>query len=186
MYRIKKWLFERWKPQFQPEIPQELMNLGQAAGVDMNQVRYQCKRLSVDQVDEMLNAAGLTDTVSRMALKNYLVAMNLMVPGHIERDSSIGFLPFSQRGRSVDRPETLWKRGQSLQKKVEPAEQRSWAFPYRYPDIGYKITPKLYWRVQWWIEGQISKIRAWGGKVQQKWLSFWREKKWKIWKRYSG
>lgn len=144
-YRLKKWVVQRWAPQFEPKIPQQLLNLGKPWKVDLLYMRYCGEVLTVGQVDEMLDA-GLPKSqdgniVTRMALKNMLVEYKLMDPAITDVNIRREMNGYWQSRHTL--PVKMFKGGWSLQAKKPP-----------------KV-----WRLEWLV---------WRGRVRRAIRKFWR------------
>lgn len=134
VYRLKKWLVQRWAPQFEPKIPQDLQLLGEGFGLDLVYVRYTGRVLSVSQVDEMLDSflplkSAEGNAQPRMFIKNRLMQYGLMSQGGVGVD-----LPFELRhGYRVNGPEKgnkLWKKGRSLIRTSTRKKEKEWKYEW--------------------------------------------------------
>ena len=142
------WLrvFDALEPRFRPEIPSKALELGKPFELDLRLVRFRGKRLSVAQVDEILDAQPEhQDTVFRMAVKNYLVSLKLMETGELGPNRSW-----------LQKDSQLWKGGRPLgQARVE-----QWVKQGGWMQFGYRKLRRVFERV----ESHLKKLR-WQGKA---------------------
>lgn len=119
-YRFWSWVFEKYEPRFRPIIPDGIKALGKPFKLDMEIVRWSGKKLSVEQVDELLDAQPTLkyQPQQRMYAKNLLVAIGIMDLGILDREHSLTGPEWhaDHLSYNVTRPmrRKLWRRGYSL------------------------------------------------------------------------
>lgn len=88
-YKFCMWFYRRFIWLRVIDVPSQIRNLAKPYGVDLAKMRFQCIKLSVEQVDQMLNNVVGVDNVTRVALKNQMVQLGLMESAEITWEGKI-------------------------------------------------------------------------------------------------
>lgn len=121
MYKIAKKIFEYLEPKLRPIIPEEITQIGERFGIDLYEVRYRGKVLSIEQVDVMLERYPDLQSFHRMHVKNSLSALKLMEqglkPAFAEESRLLG-LAMDNRTYYPPTPQ-IWNNGQLPKKHID-------------------------------------------------------------------
>lgn len=121
-YRVIRKLYDSYEGRLNKNIPQDIVTMFSKYDIDLYEVRFNSKVLSVDQVDKVLLYAKVA-TTTRMVVKNILYQYKCMEEGYIHReDSNITGVQYQPDRVNPN----IWKHGPVIKEE----EKKSWAYPY--------------------------------------------------------